>query len=71
MDCITYRESEVLELISLEHTTHEIAEILNISDHTASDHRKNLLHKMGARNVAGLIRRAYELGLLKTEISPN
>lgn len=65
MISITTRESEVLKLIAMEYTTPEIAEKLHISNHTALDHRKHLLHKMDVRNVAGLIRKAFELGLLK------
>ncbi len=64
MKIITKREQEVLELISQEFTTSEIADYLHISENTAMDHRKHLLHKLNARNVAGLVRKAFELGLI-------
>ena len=61
---ISEREMEVLKLISEELTTNEIAEQLFISNNTVETHRRNLLEKIGARNSAGLIRRAFESGLL-------
>lgn len=61
---ITSREREVLNLIAYEHTVAQIAELLNISHHTVNSHRKNLMAKLNARNSAGLIRRAYEDGIL-------
>lgn len=62
---ITSREMEVLHLIAQEHTIAEIAEILYISHHTVNSHRKNLMTKLNAKNIAGLIRRAYEARILK------
>ncbi|WP_299208094.1 response regulator transcription factor [uncultured Dokdonia sp.] len=52
---ITSREQEVLELICKEHTTSEIADILCLSARTIEGHRKNLVIKLGVRNVAGLV----------------
>ena len=63
---ISPREREVLCLIAYEHTTKEIAAQLHISSHTAISHRQSLLQKLAARNTAGLVRRAFELGLLST-----
>lgn len=61
---VTPREKEVLILISSEFTTGEIAVQLSLSRHTVMSHRKNLLQKLNVRNVAGLIRRGFEVGLL-------
>jgi len=61
---ISKREQEVLSLISHEYSTKEIADILFISYETAHSHRKNLLRKLGARNSAGLIRKAFEQRML-------
>jgi len=61
---ISKREHQVLELIAFEYTTKEIAQKLFISYDTANTHRKNLMHKMDAKNTAGLVRRAYEFGHL-------
>ena len=61
---ISPREREVLCLIAYEHTSKEIAATLHISSHTAITHRQNLLEKLNARNTAGLVRRAFEHGIL-------
>ena len=62
---LTSRELEVLTLLSNEFSTKEIALKLNLSNSTIESHRRNLLIKMQVRNVAGLIRRAFELGILR------
>lgn len=59
-DSLSHREKEILELIISENTTREIADILNVSKETVKTHRKHLFEKMEARNVAGLVRRAFE-----------
>ena len=64
---ITTREKEVLKLIANEYTTHEIANELYLSDHTVITHRRNLLRKLDAKNIGGLIRRAFELRILQVE----
>lgn len=63
-DTLTGREKEVLHLIADELTTQEISEKLFISPYTVETHRKNLIRKLGVKNVAGLIRYACEHGLL-------
>lgn len=62
---LTRRESEVLRLIVDELTTDEIAQKLFISPTTVISHRKSLLRKLNAKNTAGLVRAAFEFGLLK------
>ena len=66
---ISQREHEVLQLIAYENTAKEIAEKLFISNHTAISHRQNLMNKLSVRNTAGLVRRGFELGLLKVSHS--
>lgn len=61
---LTKREKEILQLIADEKTTSEIAELLFISAYTVETHRNNLLTKLGARNVAGLIKIAIEKGII-------
>ncbi len=61
---ITGREYEVLQLISLEYSTREIAGELFISYDTALTHRKSLLKKLNVSNAAGLIRAAFEKRVL-------
>jgi DNA-binding CsgD family transcriptional regulator len=64
---ISPREREVLFLIAHENTSEEIAQKLCISNHTAKSHRKNLLEKLSVRNMAGLVRRGFELGIISLE----
>lgn len=64
---LTRREKEILNLIVEEHTTDEIAEKLFISRTTVITHRKSLLRKLNAKNVAGLVKKAFEFGLLNEE----
>ena len=59
-DDLSPREDQILKLIISEHTTSEIARILYLSKETVKTHRKHLLEKLKARNVAGLVRRAFE-----------
>lgn len=61
---LTKREREVLDCIAQEMNTKQIATHLYISEKTVEVHRSNLMLKMDVKNVAGLIRRAFETGLL-------
>ncbi len=60
---ITRREQEILNLIVQEYTTNEIAQKLFLSCNTIETHRINLIHKMGVKNTAGLVRVAVETGM--------
>ena len=62
---LTRREGEVLNLIAEEHTTNEIAEKLFVSPKTIECHRMHLIQKLDVRNTAGLMRIAFEKGLIK------
>ena len=62
---ISNREIEVLKLIAYEHTSKEIASTLFLSRHTVDSHKKNLKNKLDVRNTAGMVRRGFELGLLR------
>ncbi len=61
---LTRREKEVLELIADGLTNNEIAQKLFISVTTVDTHRKNLLAKFDARNIASLIKAAMQMQLL-------
>ncbi len=61
---LSAREKEILRLIIDEKTTPQIAETLFISEGTVVTHRKHILSKMGAKNTAGMVRIALELGLV-------
>ena len=61
---LTKREKEVLQLISEGQTTAMIADQLNVSPLTIETHRRNLLHKLGAKNAPELLMQAVKHGLL-------
>jgi DNA-binding NarL/FixJ family response regulator len=63
-DLLTPRQSDILRLVSIGHTNREIAEMLEISVRTVEVHRFNLMRRLNVRNVAQLLRRALQLGLL-------
>lgn len=62
---LTEREREILILICQELTMKEIAERLSISENTTRNHRVNIMDKVGVKNTVGLIKYAYEAGVLK------
>ena len=65
---VTLREKEVLQLIPLEYSMIEIASRLCISHHTVISHRKRLLKKLDAKNTAGMMRKAFEHGILRLRV---
>jgi DNA-binding NarL/FixJ family response regulator len=64
-DPLTKRELELVRLIADELTMKEIAEKLYLSEHTVRTHRKNIMAKMDVKNTAGLIKKAFILGLIQ------
>lgn len=61
---LTPREKGIVKLIAEGMNTKEIADALNISVNTVESHRKNVLLKTGLKNVAHLIKWAFENGHL-------
>ena len=61
---LTRREKEVLELIANGLTNVEIAKQLFIGVTTVDTHRKNLLAKFDAKNIASLIKQAVQLNII-------
>jgi len=61
---LTKREMEVLQLIGQELTTEQIATKLQVSISTIETHRHNLLQKLGAKSVVGMIKIAIKQGLM-------
>ena len=62
---LTKREREILRLIAYEYTTDMIAKKLFLSHHTVFSHRKNMMKKLGVSNVAGLVRKGFEIRVLR------
>ena len=52
---LTEREKEVLRLIFKQYANEEIAKLLNISVRTVNTHKRNMMEKTGAKNMAGLL----------------
>lgn len=59
------RELEILLLICQELTPTEISERLQISEKTFFNHRSNILSKIDVRGNVGLVKYAYQQGLLE------
>lgn len=51
---LTPREIDVLRLIAQQYNSKEISKLLHISVNTVETHRKNLIQKLGVKNVVGL-----------------
>ena len=63
-DPLSEREHEVLRLLALGHTNQEIAKLLFISIRTAETHRARIMHKLGLKSRAEIVRYALETGAL-------
>ena len=61
---LTPREKDILQLLADGYSTKEISSHLFVSVNTVETHRKNMLLKTGLRNVAHLIKWAYDNGHL-------
>jgi DNA-binding NarL/FixJ family response regulator len=62
---LTERELQIVQLLAKEYTNDKIAKELTISYRTVESHRKNIMQKTKAHNLAGLLKYAYSRGLLK------
>ncbi|MEP6735332.1 MAG: response regulator transcription factor [Chryseolinea sp.] len=61
---LTEREQEILLLICQELTMKEIGQKLFLSENTVRNHRVNIMEKVGVHNIVGLVKFAYEMGLV-------
>jgi len=62
---LTDRELEIVQLLAREYTNERIAAELHISYRTVETHRKNIMQKTKSGNLAGLIKYAFNKGLIK------
>ena len=51
----TERERQVLELICMQYTLHEMADLLCVSPRTVEGYKQSLLEKSKTKNIAGLV----------------
>jgi DNA-binding NarL/FixJ family response regulator len=66
-DPLSEREHEVLRLLALGHTNQEIANLLFISIRTAETHRARIMHKLGLKSRAEIVRYALDSGALELD----
>ena len=52
---LTNREKEVFELLVLNKTTKEVADLLRISEKTVRNHISNVMQKLGVKGRAGAV----------------
>jgi two-component system, NarL family, response regulator NreC len=64
LDGLSVRETEVLRLIALGHTSAEVARKLHLSPRTVETHRARINRKLGLSKRAELVRYALRRGLL-------
>lgn len=61
---LTDREKEIVVLICNELTIREIAARLFLSENTVRNHRANIMEKIGVHNMVGMVKFAYDSGLI-------
>jgi len=64
---LTPRQREILQLIAEGNTTKEIAAKLGLSVKTIETHRTQLMDRLDIHDIAGLVRYAIKVGLIKSE----
>lgn len=64
---LTPRQREILRLIAEGYTTQAIAQKLDISIKTVETHRTQLMERLDIHDIAGLVRYAIRIGLVKPE----
>ncbi|MEO9966611.1 MAG: LuxR C-terminal-related transcriptional regulator [Reichenbachiella sp.] len=63
-DQITYRERDIIRLVSFGNSTQEIADKLFISANTVNSHRRNILKKTDCKNTSELVARSIREGMI-------
>ncbi len=64
---LTSREREILQLVAEGKSNKSVAGILNLSLKTVETHRQNMMKKLSAHNVVGLVKFAIRTGLVKID----
>ncbi len=62
---LSRREKEVLHFIASNLTSQQIADKLFVSKRTIDNHRLNLMIKLDVKNVAALVKKGVQLGLIE------
>ncbi len=67
LDALTPRQREVLQLAAEGFSSKEIAQRLGVSYRTVEAHRAQLMERLGVHDLAGLVRFAVRVGLVRPE----
>jgi len=67
LELLTPRQREVLQLIAEGYSTKKIARTLKISVKTVETHRMQLMERLDIHDIAGLVRYAIRVGLVKPD----
>jgi DNA-binding NarL/FixJ family response regulator len=67
MDLLSPRQREILQLLAEGNSNKEIATVLNLSVKTVETHRKELMERLGLHDVAGLVRYAIRMGIVRAD----
>jgi DNA-binding NarL/FixJ family response regulator len=67
LDSLSTRERQILQLVAEGKTTAETAQVLFLSPKTVETYRSRVMHKLGVRDFAGLVRFAVQHGLTPLE----
>ena len=63
----TVKEIEIIRLICRQKTAREISREVYLSERTVEQYRSNITRRIGARNIAGVIRFALQHGIISLE----
>jgi|GEM_PF-1620970 len=61
---LTKREAEILNLIVAGNTNKEISQRICRTERTIEYHRNRLMHKLGSKTAADLVKRAITMGIV-------
>jgi len=64
INALSKREFEIFELLAQGNSVADVAMDLSISPKTASNHRDNIMHKLGVKNLVELSRYAIRHGII-------
>ncbi len=67
VELLTPRQREILQLIAEGYSTKKIAQTLRISVKTVETHRMQLMERLEIHDIAGLVRYAIRVGLVKPD----
>lgn len=68
LERLTPRQREILQLIAEGHTAKEIAQMLDLSPKTVESHRAQVMERLDIHDIAGLVRYAIRMGLLRPDM---